>query len=118
MAAAGQPRLRAVLFDAGDTLIHMPRRREEILIELCRHFGEVVSPESAAEACLRSERFYLRHYLSFRGDQGEFWRRYHGVACATWESRTPPVRRPIFYPRIRTGRDMAALPEAAGFAAV
>ncbi|MHB1162622.1 MAG: HAD family hydrolase [Chloroflexota bacterium] len=71
---------RAVLFDAGNTLIHMPRRPEEILRELCGHLGVSIGLEEAHEACRRSEQYYVRHYLGYAGDQGEFWHRYHGEA--------------------------------------
>lgn len=73
-------RLRAVLFDAGGTLIYMPRNPEETLQEVCRQWGLSVSTEEARQACRRSERYYSQHYLSYRGDQGEFWRRFHGEA--------------------------------------
>ncbi len=72
--------LRAVLLDAGGTLIHMPTSREEILQRLCRDLGLSITLEQAAAASLASERYYVRNYLGYDGDQGEFWRRYHGEA--------------------------------------
>ncbi len=80
MAAPSRLRFRAVLFDAGDTLIYMPRTPEEILLELCRQIGASISLEQAAEAYLASERYYSEHYLGYAGDPGEFWHRYHGEA--------------------------------------
>ncbi len=74
--------LRAVLFDAGDTLIHMPRGPEETLQEACRHWGLSISPEQARGACQQSERYYSRYYLGYRGDQGPFWRHFHAEALA------------------------------------
>lgn len=79
-AASSRPGVRAVLFDAGDTLIHMPLSAEEILTELCQQLGVAISPEQAREACLRSQRYYVRHYLSYSGDQGAFWLSYHAEA--------------------------------------
>ena len=72
--------LEAVLFDAGNTLIYMPRSAEEILQELCGELGEAISLEEGRGACLQSERYYIQHYLGYTGDQGEFWHRYHGEA--------------------------------------
>jgi putative hydrolase of the HAD superfamily len=80
MTATGRPGLRAVIFDAGDTLIRMPRRREEILIDLCLQLGESIPLDRASEACHWSERYYVRNYLGDAGDRSEFWRRYHGEA--------------------------------------
>ena len=72
--------LSAVLFDAGNTLIYMPQSAEEILRDLCRQIGIPVSLDDARGAYLESERFYSEHALGHTGDQGEFWRRYHGAA--------------------------------------
>ncbi len=76
----GERTLEAVLFDAGNTLIHMPRQPEEILRELCAQLGSPVGLEEARGACRESERYYTRHYLDYSGDQGEFWLRYHAEA--------------------------------------
>lgn len=70
--------IRAVLFDAGDTLIYMPNNPETTLQEVCRQWGLVVSDEDARRACRQSERYYSQHYLTYKGDHGEFWRRFHG----------------------------------------
>lgn len=73
-------RTTTVLFDAGNTLIYMPRRPEEILQELCAQIGEAIGLEEAREACRQSERYYSQNYRGYTGDQGEFWHRYHGEA--------------------------------------
>ena len=73
-------RYSAVIFDAGGTLLHMPRPREAILRDLCAEMGLAITAEQSVRACLASERYYVRHYLDYSGDQGEFWRRYHGEA--------------------------------------
>ncbi len=74
------PALEAVIFDAGNTLIYMPRQPEEILQELCARLGSPVDLEAARGACHQSEDYYVRHYLGYTGDQGEFWHRYHAEA--------------------------------------
>ncbi len=71
---------KAVLFDAGNTLIYMPRTPEEILRDLCGQLGSAIELEQARGACRQSEHYYVRHYLGYTGDQGEFWHRYHGEA--------------------------------------
>ncbi len=76
----GERALEAILFDAGNTLIYMPRQPEEILQELCAQLGSSVSLKEARGACSQSERYYARHYLGYTGDQGEFWQRYHAEA--------------------------------------
>jgi putative hydrolase of the HAD superfamily len=72
-----------VLFDAGNTLIHMPRSAEAILQDLCLQIGVSVTPEQAHTACRASEQYYSDHYLAFRGDQGAFWKSYHSAALAS-----------------------------------
>lgn len=76
----GATQVDAVLFDAGDTLIYMPRSAEEILQELCLQMGVPVSLEDARGAYRESERYYIEHYLHHGGDQGAFWHGYHGAA--------------------------------------
>jgi REG-2-like HAD superfamily hydrolase len=75
--------LRAVLFDAGNTLIHMPRAAEEVFTDLCLAFGASVSPEQAWTACRAAESYYADHYLTYAGDQGAFWHSYHSAALAS-----------------------------------
>ena len=72
--------LSGVLFDAGNTLIYMPRSAEEILQDLCLQIGISISLDSACGAYLESERYYTEHALGYTGDQGIFWHRYHGAA--------------------------------------
>lgn len=69
----------AVLFDAGNTLIYMPKPPEEILRDLCAELGHHVGAEEARQAYARSERFYTRHRMEI-SDEGEFWLRFHGEA--------------------------------------
>ena len=78
--ARGRPRLRAVLFDAGNTLIYMPHTPEEMLQRLCGEFGVAVTLDQARAAYLASQRYYAENYLGYVGDQGQFWRRYHAEA--------------------------------------
>jgi putative hydrolase of the HAD superfamily len=74
--------LRAVLFDAGNTLIHMPRSAGEILQDLCAEIGLSIPIEDARRAYMESERYYVDHYLGYAGDQGAFWLSYHGAALS------------------------------------
>mgnify|MGYP005859010985 CR=1 FL=1 len=74
------PPVRAVLFDAGDTLIYMPTNPALILQRICSQWGFDVSLEDAGRACRRSEHYYSLNYLTYKGDLGEFWRRFHGQA--------------------------------------
>lgn len=76
----GPSGLRALLFDAGNTLIYMPRNAAEVLQELCGPLGVSLSIEEAWGACIAAERYYTDHYLGYTGDQGEFWLRYYGEA--------------------------------------
>lgn len=86
--AAGDPLVRvndrtgyrAVVFDAGNTLIYISTRPAEILRDLCGQMGFSITLERAQEACAQSERFFAAHYLTHRGDQNRFWNRYHGAA--------------------------------------
>ncbi len=73
-------RLSGVLFDAGNTLIYMPRPPEEILQEVCQQMGVAISLDRARGACLESERYYVEHALGYTGDQATFWHQYHGAA--------------------------------------
>lgn len=73
--------LRAVLFDAGNTLIHMPWAAEELLTEACLELGFAVTREQALGALRESDRYHSERYLSRTGDDDEaFWRGYHGAA--------------------------------------
>ncbi len=92
-APGGGPRLRAVLFDVGGTLLHMPRAAEEILAELCLRMGLAISPDEARAACRASERFYSRHYLGYTGNQGSFWHRYHSAALEQLGIEDPDGKR-------------------------
>jgi putative hydrolase of the HAD superfamily len=76
----GSGLLRAVLFDAGNTLIYMPRSAPEILKDLCSQLGLPISMDDARGAYRESERYYMEHSLGYTGDQGAFWHRYHGAA--------------------------------------
>lgn len=68
------------MFDAGNTLIHMPRSAEDILQDLCHQIGISISLDTARAAYRESERFYVEHAMGYTGDQGAFWHRYHGAA--------------------------------------
>ncbi len=108
-------KLRAVLFDAGNTIIYMPRSPEEMLQEVCRQWGVPISLGAAREACQQAERYYARHYLGYRGDQGEFWRRFHAEALRHLGIDDPDGNRSNHLSHV-FGRDgvWVAYPEAAG----
>ena len=72
--------LSSVLFDAGNTLIYMPRSAEEILQDLCHQMSISISLDRARAGYLESERYYAEHALGYTGDQGAFWHQYHGAA--------------------------------------
>lgn len=74
------PVYRAVLFDAGNTLIHMPQTAEETLMELCHQLGAFIGLDAARGACHLCELYYARNYLGYTGDPGAFWLQYHGEA--------------------------------------
>jgi putative hydrolase of the HAD superfamily len=111
----GRQLLEAILFDAGNTLIYMPRRPEEILQELCTGLGYNIGLEEAREACRRSERYYARHYLGYNGDQGEFWHRYHAEALRHLAIEDPTGEKAAYLSH-GFGREgvWQAYPEAAG----
>ncbi|MGI5835613.1 MAG: HAD family hydrolase [Chloroflexota bacterium] len=108
------PAIRAVLFDAGDTLIQMPRNPALTLQEVCRQWGLVVSLEDAGRAYRRSERYYSLHYLTYKGDLGEFWRRFHGEALLSLGIDDPTGEQADYLSHV-FGKEgvWAAFPEAA-----
>ena len=71
---------KAVLFDAGGTLIYQPRNPAEILRDQCARLGVSIDLKQAGGAYRESERFFAAHYLSYSGEQNHFWDLYHGEA--------------------------------------
>jgi FMN phosphatase YigB (HAD superfamily) len=90
------PTCRAVLFDAGNTLIHMPQTAEEILMALCHQLGAPIDLEAARGAYHQSESYYSRNYLGYSGDQGTFWHAYHGEALRCLGIDDPDGRKAAF----------------------
>lgn len=106
--------LKAILFDAGNTLIYMPRQPDDLLRELCGQIGISIDLEEARAAYLQSERYYVQHYLGYAGDQGEFWLRYYGEALRHLGIEDSSGEKAAFISRGFGGSDVwLAYPEAA-----
>ncbi|HEX2988192.1 MAG TPA: HAD family hydrolase [Chloroflexota bacterium] len=90
------PTCRAVLFDAGNTLIYMPQTAEDILMALCHQLGAPIDLEAARGAYHRSESYYARNYLGYSGEQGAFWHAYHGEALRYLGIDDPDGRKAAF----------------------
>lgn len=94
--AGAAPSLRAVLLDAGGTLIHMPLSPEELLASLCGRMGHPITLDQARAGFLASEQFYSDHYLSHPGGRNDFWLRYHAQALLALGIPDPAGERAAF----------------------
>jgi REG-2-like HAD superfamily hydrolase len=67
------PRIAAVSFDAGGTLLHMDPPPEVVFAQLSAAVGLEVTPEAAAAAYARAEPWFNAHADLYRQSPDQFW---------------------------------------------
>jgi HAD superfamily hydrolase (TIGR01509 family) len=72
------PTIKAVTFDAGDTLIHLWVHKTRRFAYLCEQIGIQLAPEAARLAAVACERFFQERYKG-PSKHLEWWLTYHRV---------------------------------------